>query len=73
VFAVRVLAHPDMPIAPWLVVGGLLAVVPPIALFKVSRTTWMAIDLLIHPLEPYEVAEADLDVAEHGADAASDA
>ena len=59
-FASRVLSHPDMRIAPWLVTAVILAVVPPILLFPLSRTTWMAVDLLIHPLEPWEVADADL-------------
>lgn len=60
VFAARVIADPEMSIAGWMWVGAFLAIVPPIALFKISRTTWMAADLLIHPLEPYEVAEAEL-------------
>ena len=63
VFAARAIANPEMRIAPWLTVAVLLAIVPPLLLFPWSRTTWMAIDLLIHPLEPWEVAEADLHAA----------
>lgn len=60
VFAAVVINNPDMNVAPWAFWMVPLAVVPPIALFKMSRTTWMAIDLALHPLEPYEVAEAEL-------------
>ncbi|MEY2397117.1 MAG: hypothetical protein QOJ00_291 [Actinomycetota bacterium] len=61
VFAVRVIGHPDTtPIRPWLAGAIALALVPPILFFRMSRTAWMAIDLSIHPLEPYEVAEAEL-------------
>ena len=59
-FASRVLNDPEMRIVPWVIAAVLLAVVPPILLFPLSRTTWMAVDLLIHPLEPWEVAEADM-------------
>ena len=61
VFAVRVIGHPDTtPIRPWLVGAIALALIPPALFFPMSRTTWMAVDLAIHPLEPYEVAEAEL-------------
>jgi hypothetical protein len=60
VFAARIVSHPDDAIRPWMYVAIVLAIVPPILLFKLSRTTWMAMDLLIHPLEPWEEADADL-------------
>jgi uncharacterized protein (DUF983 family) len=59
-FASKAISDPEMPIASWLVVAVILAIVPPVLLFPLSRTTWMAFDLLIHPLEPWEVADADL-------------
>lgn len=62
-FAGKAISDPDMRIAPWLIVAVVLAVVPPVLLFPLSRTTWMAFDLLIHPLEPWEVADADLNAA----------
>ena len=62
VFAARVIAHPDMQIRPWLAGAIALALIPPALFFPMSRTTWMAVDLQMHPLEPYEVAEADLAV-----------
>jgi uncharacterized protein (DUF983 family) len=59
-FAARAISNPEIRLAPWLITAGLLAVVPPLLLFPMSRTTWMAVDLLLHPLEPWEVADADL-------------
>ncbi len=59
-FALRAISTPDMRLAPWLMTAALLAIVPPILFFPLSRTTWMSVDLLLHPLEPWEVADADL-------------
>jgi len=60
VFAARVIANPEMNVRGWLVGAIALAIIPPALFFPMSRTTWMAVDLQMHPLEPYEVAEADL-------------
>ncbi|MBA2609831.1 MAG: DUF983 domain-containing protein [Actinobacteria bacterium] len=60
IFAARVIANPDLHIRPWLAGAIALAIIPPALFFPMSRTTWMAMDLQMHPLEPYEVAEADL-------------
>ncbi|HVT76671.1 MAG TPA: hypothetical protein VHD87_06540 [Acidimicrobiales bacterium] len=68
-FAAKVINNPDMRIEPYLVVAIALALLPPLILFPMSRTTWMAVDMLIHPLEPWEVADADLHRAD-GKDAA---
>jgi hypothetical protein len=65
VFAAKVISTPDMAIAGWLTAGAILAIVPPLLLFPLSRTSWMAIDMLIHPLEPWEVADADLHASGH--------
>lgn len=62
-FATRAISDPDIEFAPWLTVAVALAIVPPLLLWPLSRTTWMAFDLLIHPLEPWEVADADLHAA----------
>lgn len=59
-FATKVIAEPDMKIQSWLTIAVVLAIVPPILFFPLSRTTWMAFDLMIHPLEPHEVADAEL-------------
>lgn len=63
-FALNVIWHPDMAIKNWMYGAVLLGVVPPLLFFPLSRTTWMAVDLLIHPLEPYEVADAELACAD---------
>jgi uncharacterized protein (DUF983 family) len=62
-FATRVISHPDMRIRSWVIAAGLLAVVPPILFWPLSRTVWMAMDLLLHPLEPWEVADAEFHAA----------
>jgi uncharacterized protein (DUF983 family) len=62
-FAGKAISNPDLRIAPWLTIAIVLALVPPALFFPVSRTLWMAIDQLIHPLEPWEVADADLHAA----------
>jgi uncharacterized protein (DUF983 family) len=59
-FATKAISHPDMAIRSWLIVAIALALVPPFLFWPVSRTSWMSMDLLIHPLEPWEVADADL-------------
>ncbi len=41
---------PDTPIVPIAVVGGVMAVVVPLAFFPISRTLWTAIDLAMRPL-----------------------
>ncbi|HUR78620.1 MAG TPA: DUF983 domain-containing protein [Acidimicrobiales bacterium] len=60
VFAAKAISNPDIEFVPWLTGAIVLAVVPPLLFFPFSRTTWMAMDLLLHPLEPWEVAEADV-------------
>ncbi|MDP1795165.1 MAG: DUF983 domain-containing protein [Acidimicrobiales bacterium] len=60
VFAAWVIENPGETIKPWLYAAIVIAVVPPILFFKLSRTLWMAIDLMIHPLEPWEEADANL-------------
>ena len=60
VFAARIVSHPDDALRPGLLIAIVLAVVPPVLFFKLSRTIWMAMDLMIHPLEPWEEADADL-------------
>jgi len=62
-FAGKAITNPDMRIAKWLYIAIALALIPPVLFWPLSRTTWMAMDLLIHPLEPWEVADADLHAA----------
>ena len=49
---------------PILAAGVAAAVAVPIAFYPFSRTIWAAIDLVMRPLEPWEVAEADLYLVE---------
>ncbi len=49
-----------VPLPPWtLVVGAVvIAVVIPLLGYPASKTTWSAVDLAMHPLDPVEQAEA---------------
>jgi len=42
----------------WITLGIATQVVVPAAFFPFSRTVWAAFDLIMHPLEPSEEAEA---------------
>jgi uncharacterized protein (DUF983 family) len=50
-----ILAYPEFPIAPLLVVNIGVAVLVPLLFHASSRTGWTAIDILMRPLEPHEV------------------
>ena len=59
VLAVGIVAtYPDLPVGPMTAIGLAVALVAPIVLFPVSQTTWAALDLAMHPLEPVERADA---------------
>jgi uncharacterized protein (DUF983 family) len=45
-------------VVPFLITGGIIAVVVPIAFYPFAATTWAAIDLAMRPLDPVEEAEA---------------
>jgi uncharacterized protein (DUF983 family) len=47
-------------LVPVLAIGGVAAVLVPVVFYPFSRTLWAAIDLVMRPLEPWEVAEAEL-------------
>lgn len=49
-----VATYPDFAVVPLLLVAGGTAVLLPLVLFPWSRTVWLAIDLLMRPLEPGE-------------------
>lgn len=42
----------------WIAIGGAVQLVVPTFFYPFSRTVWAAFDLIMHPLEPYEEAEA---------------
>lgn len=50
---------PGSNLAPVLAVGGLAAIVTPLVAYPWSRTIWVAIELIMRPLDPREVADAD--------------
>lgn len=50
---------PDVPTIPLLVAGLVLNGVVSIAFYPIAKTIWIAIDLLLHPLEPVEVREIE--------------
>ena len=60
VFAFYAINNEDASPVPWLIGGAVLGVLAPIALFPLSRTVWAAFDLIMHPLEPAEEADAHL-------------
>jgi uncharacterized protein (DUF983 family) len=46
-------------LVPLIATGGVVAVAAPIIGYPFSKTIWAAIELLMRPLEPREVADAD--------------
>ncbi|MBX5444363.1 DUF983 domain-containing protein [Sphaerobacter sp.] len=62
VFAVIMIAAvietwPDVPMLPLLLVGLAVNAVVAVTFYPIARTIWIAIDLLLHPLEADEVRE----------------
>ena len=49
-----------VPLPPWTLVAGavVIAIAVPLLGYPASKTTWSAIDLAMHPLDPVEQAEA---------------
>ena len=54
-----VATYPDIAAVPMVVVGLVVAVVWPLFFYPMTYTLWAAVDLLMHPLEPPELADAD--------------
>ena len=54
-----VVTYPDIAAVPMVVVGLVVAVVWPVFFYPMTYTLWAAVDLLMHPLEPPELADAD--------------
>ena len=55
--------YPDLAVVPMLATALAIALVVPILFYRGSYTTWGAIDLAMHPLEPHDVADADAALA----------
>lgn len=51
-YILAVVGHPDLPVAPVVVVAVALAVAGPLAFFPFARTIWAAIDLAMRPNPP---------------------
>ena len=54
-----VVTYPDLPVLELVVIGLGIALVWPLFFYPMSYTLWAAVDLLMHPLEAHEVADAD--------------
>src|SRR3954447_9568181 len=48
----------DVSVVPWLIGGAVIAIVCPLLVYPVAKSTWAAIDLAARPLDPVEEAEA---------------
>jgi len=55
--------YPNLPAVPLMATSLAIALVVPVLFYRGSYTTWGAIDLAMHPLEPHEVADADAALA----------
>lgn len=51
-------SHPDASAVPFLVVGGVIAVVVPVVFYPFARTIWAALDLAMAPMELDEILDA---------------
>lgn len=58
--AVAVRSWPNIPLAPLLIAGLLLNTVFPVLFYPISKTIWVAVDLVLHPLEEREQREVQL-------------
>jgi len=55
-----VATYPDVSTWPLIFVTAAIAVAVSIFGYPFSYTTWLAVDLAMHPLEPEEIADAQL-------------
>lgn len=47
--------YPDVPTRPLLIIALMVATIVPLAFYPFSKTIWLAIDLMMRPLEPGEL------------------
>lgn len=52
-----VVTYPDIPTGPGVFAAALLVIPIPIFLYPFSKTLWLAIDLLMRPVEPDEIRD----------------
>jgi uncharacterized protein (DUF983 family) len=65
-------SYPDIAVWPILAVAVGVTVLVPILFYPFSYTVWAAVDLLMRPLEPREVADAEAHRADAGREIARD-
>lgn len=53
-------SYPHLAVVPILVVGGIVVLVLPVLFYPYSYTVWAAVDLLMHPLDAGEAADAEV-------------
>lgn len=53
-----VMTYPEIAVWPIIGVTGVVALVVGIGGYPISYTTWLAVDLAMHPLEPDEITDA---------------
>lgn len=56
---VIVATWPNIPTIPLLIAGLAVNAVVSIAFYPLAKTIWIAIDLILHPLEPSEMHESE--------------
>ena len=54
-----VASYPDIAVLPMVGVGLAVAIVWPLFFYPMTYTLWAAVDLLMHPLEPEQLADAE--------------
>lgn len=57
-----ILTLPDVPVLKLMIVGLTLNAVFPVLFYPFSKTIWLAIDIIMRPLDPAEEADAALAV-----------
>ena len=53
-------SYPQLAVVPILAAGGIVVLVLPVLFYPFSYTVWAAIDLLMHPLDAGEAADAEV-------------
>jgi hypothetical protein len=53
-----VTTYPEVAVWPIIFITGAVAIAVGILGYPISYTTWLAVDLAMHPLEPEEIADA---------------
>ena len=57
--AVSVATWPNIPVLPLMALGLLINGVVSVVFYPIARTIWVAIDLVLHPLEDNEILETE--------------